>query len=366
MRDYSKIIELLQSKSNLRHQVLVGFDGFVDEICEVVEERLTATRYRSVKTITDYSNKVGKYAGLSMNIEIVPTMIKLGGNAPIMANCLSELGNTIDFIGAIGNDEIHPLFRDFADSCRNCFSISEPGHTDALEFTDGKIMLGKIEPMDRVNWDNIISKIGEIKLEEIVRESELIAFNNWTLIFGMNGIIEGFTALLAKTNHKPFIYFDLSDPTKRDRQDIREAIYYISKMQKVGKIILGLNKNESMLISQILKKKEEDLAERALMIKEALGIFACVIHDIKGASCGHDDKAVWLDGPFTPKPRLSTGAGDNFNAGYCYGLLSGLTPEESLLTGVCTSGFYVREKHSPSSAELLDFIKLFKNNKIEE
>ena len=110
MRDYSEIIEVLQSKIGDRHQILVGFDGFIDEICEVVEERLTASSYRPIKTITDYANKLGKYAGLSMNLEIVPKLIKLGGNAPIMANCLAELGNDIDFIGAIGEEEIHPKF----------------------------------------------------------------------------------------------------------------------------------------------------------------------------------------------------------------------------------------------------------------
>lgn len=366
MRDYSEIIKILQANSGLKHQVLVGFDGFVDEICDVVDERLTASSYRPVKTITDYSSKVAKYAGLSMNIEIVPTMIKLGGNAPIMANCLSELGNSIDFIGAIGKKRIHHLFQDFSQKCRNCFSVSDPGHTDALEFSDGKIMLGKIEPMDLVNWDNILTMIGRGKLEEIIQEAELISFNNWTLIFGMNGIIEGFTELLAQSNHKPYIYFDLSDPTKRDRQDIREAMYYISQIQNVGKVILGLNKNESDLISQILKKQEANLSDRAMMIKETLGLYACVIHDIKGASCGYENKGKWLDGPFTPKPRLSTGAGDNFNAGYCYGLLKGLTPEESLITGVCTSGFYVREKHSPTSDQLISFIKSFVNNQIGE
>lgn len=366
MRDYAKIIEVLEANSGLKHQLLVGFDGFIDEICQVVEERLTASKYRAVKTITDYANKVGKYAGLSMNIEIVPTLIKLGGNAPIMANCLSELGNSIDFIGAIGQSHIHPLFLDFSLKCRNCFSVAEPGHTDALEFTDGKIMLGKIEPMDKVNWTNIVSLIGTEKLEKIVAESQLLAFNNWTLIFGMNGIIEGFTELLAKTKHQPYIYFDLSDPTKRDKQDLREAMYYISQMQNVGKVIFGLNKNESALISQVLKQDEPDLPKRALMIKKAMGIYACVIHDIKGACSGHEDVAVWMDGPFTPQPRLSTGAGDNFNAGFCYGLLSGLTPEEALLTGVCTSGFYVRQQGSPSSAELISFIKAFKNNQIKE
>jgi sugar/nucleoside kinase (ribokinase family) len=364
MRDYSEIIEILEKNKDIKHKVIVGFDGFVDEICDVVEERLTASTYRVVKTITDYSTKLGKYAGLSMNIEIVPTMIKLGGNAPIMANSLAELGNNINFIGAIGKDDIHPLFRDFAEKCINCFSLSDPGHTDALEFTDGKIMMGKIAPMDIITWDNILTKIGNEKLEKILQNTELVAFNNWTLIFGMNGIIEGFTEMLSKTKHFPYIYFDLSDPTKRDSQDIREALYYISQMQKVGKVVLGLNKNESELISRIIKKKEDNLAVRALMIKNSLGLHACIIHDIKGASSGFKNKGEWVDGPFTPKPRLSTGAGDNFNAGFCYGLLSGLTPEQALVTGVCTSGFYVREKRSPTNLELIDFIKSFVDNKI--
>lgn len=359
MRSNTEIIQILEEKMQDNHQVLLGFDGFVDEICDVVEERLTATSYRAIDTITDYAHKIGKYAGLSMNIEIVPRLIKLGGNAPIMGNCLVELGNSIDFIGAIGLGEIHPLFQDFSAKCRNCFSISDPGHTDALEFTDGKIMLGKIEPMDRVNWENIEEFVGRKKLKEIVAQSDLIAFNNWTLIFGMNGIIEGFTQLLHETKHNPYIYFDLSDPTKRDKQDLREAIYYISNMRNVGRVILGLNKNESLLISEILKKDIEDLAQRAMMIKRDMNIYACVIHDIKGASSAFSQEEQWIDGPFTPKPKLSTGAGDNFNAGFCFGLLSGLNPNEALLTGVCTSGFYVREKRSPNRGELLEFIKKF-------
>jgi sugar/nucleoside kinase (ribokinase family) len=364
MSKINQIIEILENNDKEQHQVLVGFDGFVDEICQVVEERLTATSYRPIRTISDYAKKVAKYAGLSMNIEIVPKLVKLGGNAPIMGNCLAELGNSIDFIGAIGKDKIHPLFQDFASKCRKCFSISDPGHTDALEFNDGKIMLGKIEPMDRVNWPNILKSVGEKQVLKIVRECDLLAFNNWTLIFGMNSIIEGMREILKKTGHNPYIYFDLSDPTKRDKQDLREAIYYISSMQNVGKVVLGLNKNESELISQILKKDQADLAQRALMIKEKMAIYACVIHDIKGACCGYEDSGIWQDGPFTPNPKLSTGAGDNFNAGFCYGLLNGLNPEQALLTGVSTSGFYVRQERSPQSHELREFMLKFCNNQI--
>ncbi len=366
MINHNSVLEILESNKNKKYNILVGFDGFVDEICAVVEERLTAKSYRPIRTISEYASKVARYAGLSMNIEIVPKLIKLGGNAPIMGNCLAQLDNHIDFIGAIGKKDIKPLFQDFATKCRRCFSLAEPGHTHALEFDDGKIMLGKIDPMNEITWDNIMSYVGKDKLSEILKNSHLIAITNWTLIFGMNGIIAGLTDLLAELNHRPYIFFDLSDPTKRDSQDLREGLFYISKMQEMGQVILGLNKNESVLISQILKKEEEDLTKRAKMIQEETGIYSCVIHDIKGAASAYEEYSEWIDGPFTPKPKLSTGAGDNFNAGFCYGLLSGLDPLQALLTGVCTSGYYVRQQKSPNREQLNEFIKLFLNNQIEE
>ena len=366
MRDWVQIVDVLEKSKQNKPRALVGFDGFVDEICSVVADRATNKAFKKVETITDFATRLAKYAGLSMNIELVPTQIKLGGNAPIMANCLSTLGNEIDFIGAIGKEAIHPLFKEFHDACRKCYSITEPGHTDALEFNDGKIMLGKIDTMEDINWQAIVDFIGYEKLVELTSQTELIAFNNWTLIFAMNDIIAGFTEILSQTKHKPYIYLDLTDPTKRDKQDIREALYFISELQKVSKVMLGLNKNESLIIAEVLKFSEEDLILRAKKIQQKLNIFACVIHDLKGACSGHEEGGEWVTGPYTPTPKLSTGAGDNFNAGYCYGILQGLSPEEALVTGVCTSGFYVRNSHSPNAEELISFINSFYQNKIEE
>ncbi|MGE4572710.1 MAG: carbohydrate kinase family protein, partial [Candidatus Izemoplasmatales bacterium] len=59
-----------------------------------------------------------------------------------------------------------------------------------------------------------------------------------------------------------------------------------------------------------------------------------------------------------------TGAGDNFNAGFVLGLLLGLEPDEALLTGMSTSGYYVRNADSPTFADLNKFITDWANNKI--
>ena len=70
------------------------------------------------------------------------TQRKLGGNGPIMANALACLGLHVTYLGCLGYPEIDPVFRDFATRA-TVRSIAEAGHTDALEFDDGKLMLGK-------------------------------------------------------------------------------------------------------------------------------------------------------------------------------------------------------------------------------
>ena len=67
-------------------------------------------------------------------------------------------------------------------------------------------------------------------------------------------------------------------------------------------------------------------------------------------------RARTFAGPFVQQPKISTGAGDHFNAGFCLGRVLGFGLEESLCTGVATSGYYVRTAESPTAQQLAEFI----------
>ncbi|OQX71489.1 MAG: hypothetical protein B6D62_01900, partial [Candidatus Cloacimonas sp. 4484_275] len=56
------IIEKLKKNSGEQH-VLIGFDGFIDEIIEVVATRKNAEKYEKIKTITEFSEKIAAMAG---------------------------------------------------------------------------------------------------------------------------------------------------------------------------------------------------------------------------------------------------------------------------------------------------------------
>jgi hypothetical protein len=145
-----------------RMTAFVGLDGFVDEILHVVDKRDSAESFQRLTTISKLAGRLAAAAGKSTNIELVSRVTKLGGNGPIMANALASFGLKVTYLGNLGWPNLHPVFTDFA-KCAEVYSIAEPGHTDALEFDDGKIMLGKISSLKDVNWENIQSRFGRDK-----------------------------------------------------------------------------------------------------------------------------------------------------------------------------------------------------------
>ena len=65
----------------------------------------------------------------------------------------------VTYLGNLGYPNLHPVFRDFATRAE-VHSIAEPGTTDALEFDDGKIMIGKHASLKEINWQNIQARYG--------------------------------------------------------------------------------------------------------------------------------------------------------------------------------------------------------------
>lgn len=346
----------LEANQELKN-VLVGYDGFIDEIIHVVRKRQNQENFDRIKTITEFSERIGQAAGLSANIEFVPQQIKLGGNGPIMADSLLRQGHSLSYAGSIGRKGIHPVFEEFTQRCKHVISFEEPGHTDALEFMDGKLMLGKINHMTEVNWKNLIEKCPREELTQIVKETHLLSFNNWTMLSGMNEIMEGMLSIIREIDHKPTAFIDLADPQKRVDEDILDVLELISDFGKETDMILSMNKNESMIVAKLLGATHDDVTHRAVKIREKLGISHVVIHPLHGAAAATKDWAGYVIGPYTEKPKLTTGAGDNFNAGFCNALLRGLSTEECLAVGVNTSGFYVRNAHAPNKEELIAFLK---------
>jgi sugar/nucleoside kinase (ribokinase family) len=341
---------------------LVGLDGFVDTILHVVATRENAERYTRLGSMAGFGDKITAAAGLSANFEMVQQMVKLGGNGPIMANALGAYGTPVTYVGILGAPNIHPVFADFAQRAE-VISLAEPGYTDAIEFDDGKLMFGKHLSLREVNWENLLAHLPLGRLVGLFRESSLIALVNWTMLTGMTRIFEGLLEKVMPLVTEPrWMFFDLADPAKRTREDIAKAVDLIAQFQKHAKVILGLNLQEGRQIGEVLgfpscEETREAVAAHAARIRGKLGVETVVIHPVSFAAAADATGTAAVQGPFIEKPKITTGAGDHFNAGFCIGRMLGAPLDVSLQIGVGTSGFYVRTAKSPTVEDMVSFLR---------
>ena len=345
-------------------KITIGLDGFVDEIISVVDKRESAEKYTRVPTLASFGARISAAAGKSANAELIVERVKLGGNGPIMANALAAFGTGVTYIGNLGYPNLHPVFAEFARHA-TVHSIAEPGFTDALEFDDGKIMMGKHASLGEVNWENLVKRVGRSELERCFVAADLIGLQNWTMLPHMSDIWERVhTEICPKMPPQPrhTFFFDLADPEKRESRDIRKATELIGQFQEYFDVYLGLNEKESFHIGEVLGYKgaqegEEAVQAVAKFIHEKIRTSGIVVHPRAYAVAASADGVVMATGPFVGKPLISTGAGDHFNAGFCLGKLLGADNEIALQLGVGTSGYYVRTAKSPNAGELVDFLQ---------
>ncbi|HEV7925672.1 MAG TPA: hypothetical protein VGR14_09960 [Verrucomicrobiae bacterium] len=349
---------LAQQDRAAQLSAFVGLDGFVDEILHVVDKRENAEVYQRLPTIAQLAGRLAAAAGKSTNVELVNQITKLGGNGPIMANALAAFGIKVTYLGILGYPNLHPVFQGFAQRAE-VHSIAEPGTTDALEFEDGKIMIGKQASLKEVTWANIQSRFGRDRFTQKFGASDLVGFVNWTMIPYMSDVWASILLEICPTLKGPrrTLFFDLADPEKRTREDIMRALDLIGRFEEYFDVILGLNEKEAHEIGDVfgLKPKAatpQALEDFGLILAKRLRAGTLVIHPVSYALAISQGKAAMAEGPFTPKPLITTGAGDHFNSGFCLGRLLGLDNQMSVLTGVTTSGYYVRTAHSPSIAQL--------------
>jgi len=339
----------------------IGLDGFVDEIIAVVDKRQNFQSYDPIRSIEQLGKKIINAAGQSSNYELVVTQVKLGGNGPIMANALAAAGMDVAYVGALGYPQVHPVFKEL-DERSTVYSISDPAHTDALEFEDGKLMLGKHTPFRDCNWEMLMQRVGKEKLVKLFTESKLIAMVNWTMLPFLSDIWQKTVEQILPDvpPGKRYTFFDLCDPEKRTALDLKNALGIISRFQGPTDVILGLNLKEAGQAAAVLgidvgSEPEKQIESTAKRIREKMNIHCCCVHPRRGAAAATATESAVFQGPFVQHPKISTGAGDHFNAGFCLGRVLGMTLEESLCTGVATSGYYVRTAISPSAKDLAEF-----------
>lgn len=352
-----------------RCPVVAGFDGFVDEIISVVQERRGLQDWIPVKDILTFGGLIQAAAGRSSLREIVVHRMDPGGCAVNLGDGLLALGLPVDCFATLGQPR-HSAFDDFAGRCRSCHSWGrQPGRTLAFEFEDGKLMFSAVTQLAEFDVPLLERVLEDGAYAAACAQARLIALTDWTLYPHMTSCWRKLqTDVYQKLgSHRPCFFLDLVDPSSRSAGDVRAMLETLSGFESAGPTTLGLNGTEANVVARALglsaaPDAPEAVRDQAALLRDRLGIREVAIHCVKHAALASSEGAQTVEGPYCPNPRKSTGAGDRFNAGYCAGLLLGLPGADRLRLGNAASGFFVRHARSASPGDLADFLSAWAHN----
>jgi len=340
-----------------KFNIFCGFDGFLDSLYKVVKKEDEANSFVFHDTISDFAHKLLNSSELSADIEIVKIRESAGGNAPILARALSEFHDQITLCSCLGKPDIHPLFHHLKDTCR-VISIGQPAISTAFEFDDGKLMFGDLEPLKLIaNLD-----VPAIFQENTVQAPfDLICLADWANIRDCNSLwsqtLDYFTPM-GKTK-SPKVFIDLSDISQKKRSEITGLAQILKNYSESYTILLGMNLNEANhLLTALQDNTVQNSDHRSLgqSLQRLLSIEAVVIHPMDTCIVATSDSIQEVKGIRIKKPLISTGAGDNFNAGFATGWLRDLPWEACAELGLLFFSYYVREGKNISPDTIMDYL----------
>jgi hypothetical protein len=355
----------------IKDQVLLGIDGYIDNIISVIRVRHSQLEYELMENITEWADRIAHSAGSSASIERIIRKVSAGGFTCNVGKAISTLcGRTQNthLIGAFGVPVMMDLFREQLVDIFKCvpFTVGNPGQTDAYEFSDGKIMMSNFENINLLDWNQILSYL---KLEFLINEfetSHLWGLGYWSASPHLSQIFVGLQKNvlpnLSKSSRNKFLILDLSDLKKKPRSQITELIGLLRCFEDYVQTVLLLNDRElEDLGSALQESSSKDPLILTQLIQQNLNLSFVISHSPKIAAIASERTQNIILNAYTSAPQFTTSAGDHFSAGVSYALLAKLPLEILPLLGNCASSFFVRKGSSPTSQDLQQFLTHYTN-----
>lgn len=339
---------------NNSYNIATGFDGCIDSIVKPIYKTKSGEN-EHFKTISSFGEYIMGKASLSCCIELDKQAVKAGGNMPNYVAALSALDCLCDCIGTLGYPEIREEFRHMGKNV-SLISVAETGLCNALEFNDGKVMLFDNEGPGSLDYPLLVKVVGKKKLIDWLNKADAFALLNWSEFPGMTSVWRGILYELLPNitfQDKKLLLVDISDCSRRTDSEINDMVEMMKVFGRYYNVVFSLNQNECNAISAALGLKEAN----AKTLYNAIKPYMLVLHLLDGAHlCSGDLNEIVPQKPVAI-PKISTGGGDNFNAGLTFALLSGMGHGEAVAIGNTASKFYIENGRSISVQELLENIK---------
>ncbi|MFZ4098715.1 MAG: PfkB family carbohydrate kinase [Chlamydiia bacterium] len=328
-----RVLKVLEAAPQGR--LLVGCDGFIDRVVRVVERE--GTPPICYETIRDFLGSVSPDHSSGYGLQVREE--RLGGNAPLLARGAAKLGLPTTLVSTLGWPQSVPMLASsLAGLPIDLHTIGDPGSTLALEFTNGKIMLGEPRELATLTLPEVNQRLQTATWATLLDQVSLMAWVNWTMTPWMEDLWAHLRDL------KPPLcpmFIDLADPSRRGLKALEQAVRLLKEWP--GPLWVGLNRKEAMAVASLAgsPRSEANLEELSTQCAKVLPHAHLVLHSRRGTVLQTQGTTLSMAVPDLGSPMTLTGAGDHFNAGLLAGLAYGLQGEALLGLACAYASSYV-------------------------
>ncbi len=347
---------------NLKGSAILGIDGMIDEVWQLIDNRSSATEYSKMPNMMDFANSISARKTGGMAKERLLKRRISGGFVCNTGRAIANLGVSTSFLGMFGADTYDKLFDEFNNKVQ-IHSLGEPANINILEFSDGKIMMPNLENIINLKWENVIEKYPLSEITSILNK-DIVGLGYWSNMYDFENILANIVKICKSNGKTKRILHDFANINKRTNKALLSALNAMKEQDKVLPQTLSLNEHEGAILCSALgvsypKDVNNPNALNAVLnavveAREKTDIDEIVIHTLYFAVCASREKgSAFAVQNYCENPVKTTGAGDTFNGGYMAACLTALTAQEKLCVANATTYCYVSSGNAPTVNDVI-------------
>jgi hypothetical protein len=344
--------------NNLKGNILLGCDGFVDETYEIVEVRRSQADFTPMKHLKQFGELLVARADGGVGLELVPKRRCEGGFGINTGRIAACLGIKPILPGLYGANQLDPAFVEFEDSCE-MFSLGDPALTIALEFGDGKVLMSNLQAVSSLSWEQFEAHFGPEKLKEMFSDVDILGLGYWSLTANFDNLFKGFMKQYESSKPPGRMFFDFADIKKKSSEAFMASLELIKSYGEKIPLTFSLNEHEVFELFSRIGVKQPELTPQAIastlkIAREMIGFDELVVHtpEFAAASSAKDGEAYAIQDRQSNVIRLA-GAGDSFNGGYLCASLGNLPLKQRLVIANAATAFFVTHATGPNREQLI-------------
>ena len=319
-------------------KTVLGFDAFTDSIAH----RASGLGAGEIGTMSELGKRLIAKGNTSGTLQLPDLIERPGGNTVNVAGTLAGLGADVLCFGPFGRPAVREAFEPLSRKCE-IVSYANPGQCLAIEFEQNKLFISANGELDHITWQTFLARAGREKVLKAYSEARVIGLFNWGELKPMQQFWKGLLGeILPAAGHAPkTIFVDFSDVSYREDGELREAFDTLKAMRAYGRIVVSANASEA-------KRLDGD----GMVREGAADVF--ILHAKNACEIHTKEETDTIPTRVCAAPALLTGGGDNFNAGFLYGMLTGLEDRDAVKVGMAAAGCLVRNGEAATRERLYE------------